>query len=438
MKGLLFRSPSSRGRQANQGSALLVTLVFAVVCGITLGSYFTLASQEHLMVVRSQNWNAALAMAEAGIDEALAQMNATNVVAGDFSQNGWGGAGTNYGPVTRTLAGGYYCVGISGGAVPAIYSTGFVSVAGSRQKVSRHVKVTTTTSQVSPFSVGLGAVGNINMNGHHLITDSYNSQTNSLSSNGQYDATKTSTNGNVASVGGIVNLGQESIDGNLYLGPDATYDGSGTVMGKIYYDYNIQFPVVMIPTADTNGNSISWMTPTEYSTGGGHPTYYYDFQPIDSGGYFLINNSDSITVEPGVSVTLHVTATSFAPATISLNGGTTNSGTIVMYQDSGSVTLGGNADGGAIANRPVNFIYLGLPGVTSITFSGTSDFVGAVYAPEAVLSLNGGGGSQNLDGAAIVGQATDNGHYHIHYDESLANWASGPNRGYIPVSWQEF
>src|SRR6516225_2373925 len=112
MKGIRSRLPSNRRRQSNQGSALLVTLVFAVVCGITLGSYFTLASQEHQMVVRSQNWNASLAMAEAGVDEALAQMNTTNVLGGDFSVNSWGGSGTNYGPVRRVLAGGYYTVGI--------------------------------------------------------------------------------------------------------------------------------------------------------------------------------------------------------------------------------------------------------------------------------------------------------------------------------------
>jgi len=33
--------------------------------------------------------------------------------------------------------------------------------------------------------------------------------------------------------------------------------------------------------------------------------------------------------------------------------------------------------------------YYGLPGVTSVTFGGTSSFVGVIYAPEASLTLNG-------------------------------------------------
>ncbi|HKW29366.1 MAG TPA: collagen-binding domain-containing protein, partial [Verrucomicrobiae bacterium] len=117
----------------------------------------------------------------------------------------------------------------------------------------------------------------------------------------------------------------------------------------------------------------------------------------------------------------------------------TNSATLVIYHDptspGGSMTLGGNSSGGAIGNRPQNFLYFGLPNVASITLSGTSDFVGAIYAPTASLTLNGGGHGNNLMGSAIVNQVTLNGHYDFHYDESLANY--GPPRGFIPITWQE-
>jgi hypothetical protein len=67
--------------------------------------------------------------------------------------------------------------------------------------------------------------------------------------------------------------------------------------------------------------------------------------------------------------------------------------------------------------------------------SGTSSFIGAIYAPEAVLTLNGGGNSNNLMGAAIVKQVTLNGHYDFHYDEALASW--GPAKSFTANSWQE-
>ena len=303
----------------------------------------------------------------------------------------------------------------------------------SARNVSRKVKVTTGSQQVSPFSVGLGAVNNITMNGNSLLTDSYNSTTNTLSTGGQYDSSKTSTNGNVASVNGILDIGNQTIDGSLYLGPNATYESkpNGTVTGTIYYDYNIQFPAPTLPTTDANGNSIAWGASPGTSSA-------HDFT---TSGYYLVTDSGTITVEPGVTVTLQVTTESFSPSSITLNGGITNAGSIIMYDNpsspGGSVTLGGNSTGGAIGNRPVNFILFGLANLSSITFGGTSDFSGAIYAPGVTLTMNGGGKGYNIEGSVIVFQATDNGHYLIHYDESLAKWSSGPNRGYIATSWQE-
>jgi hypothetical protein len=421
-----------QNRQSTQGSILLVTMGLAVLSGVTLASYYTLVVQEHRTVSRSQSWNRSLTLAEAGVDEALAQVNASP---GNFTANNWGGTGgTNgsFGPVTRTLSDGTYSVAIVNSSVPAIYATGFVAVADTSQTVSRKVKVTFSPQQMSPFTVALGAVTNINMNGHQVITDSYNSQTNTLSTNGQYDPNKTSTNGSIASVGGIVNIGQQTINGNLYLGPTASYDSSvSQILGAIFYDYNVQFPPATLPTIDNNGVPIVWLNAPGTSSAHNFAT----------SGYFWVNDSGTITVQPGVTVTLQVTVQDFSPASITLNGGITNSGSIIMYHNppdpGGTVTLRGNSSGGATGNRPVDFIFFGLDNLSYITLGGTTDFTGAVYAPKAVLNLNGGGHSVNVEGSLIVGQATDNGHYYIHYDESLGNWVGGPNRGYIATSWQE-
>jgi len=439
-------------RSLERGGVLVVALIFAVVWGIALVSYLLLASQEHREVSRAQTWNSSLALAESGVEEALAQINASP---GNFSVNSWGSpGGSTYGPVTRTLTNGSYCVSISVvGGVPTIYATGFVSVASTSQKVSRKVKVTVTSQQVSPFSVGLGAVDNINMNGNGASSDSWNSHINGLSTNGTYNSSLTSSNGDVGSINGVVNIGNHTIEGNLYLGPNATYtSGTNQITGTIYYDYNIQFPDVTLPTTDTNGNSISWQTvPTSYtyatnitSSGHGANTVYTTNitatatgHTITSTGYYTVNDSADITVNPGVTVTLDVKTNSFTPNNVNLNGGMTNSGSVVIYQESGSISLAGNSGGGAVNGRPENFVVFGMTNVTSITLSGNSSFIGAVYAPEATLTLNGGGNANNLQGSVIVNSVTLNGHYDFHYDLALANWILGVNRGYIPVSWQE-
>ena len=78
-----------------------------------------------------------------------------------------------------------------------------------------------------------------------------------------------------------------------------------------------------------------------------------------------------------------------------------------------------------------------MPGVTSITLSGNSTYIGAIYAPQATLTLNGGGNSNNLEGSAIVASVTLNGHYDFWYDLALANLVIGANKGYVAASWQE-
>jgi len=401
-----------RKQRREQGSFMMFALFFGVLLTITLGSYLVMIGAQHKSVVRSERWNSTLTLAEAGVEEALAQMNASP---NDFSANNWGTSGGNYGPVTRTLGTGSYGVSIVPGSVATIYSTGYVTVPITGNILSRKVKV---TAQNQPLiNVPLGAVGNINMNGNSVATDSWNSHNPNLSNNGAYDSTKTSSNGSVASVQGIVNIGQHTIDGNLYLGPTASYaSGTNQVTGQIYSDYNVQFPDAVLP-------AVSWLPAVAVSGA-------YDFTVS---GNYLVTDSKNITVEPGVTVNLKLTATSFSPSTITVNGGLTNSGTLTMYQVSGTASIGGNS--APNVTRPQNFYYYGLPGVTSITFSGTSDFIGVIYAPEASLTLNGGGHGTGLEGAAIVNTVTLNGKYDFHYDESLAT--NGPTRGFIATSWQE-
>src|SRR5690348_11537963 len=58
-----------------QGSALALTLVMCAVVGTLVGSYLYTIGTQNLSVVRSQSWNQALVVAEAGVDEAMALMN---------------------------------------------------------------------------------------------------------------------------------------------------------------------------------------------------------------------------------------------------------------------------------------------------------------------------------------------------------------------------
>ena len=424
-----------------RGNTLIIVIILGCCMLIGLVSYIQLLSNHKKLVNRSQDWNAAITMAEAGIEEGLAQANSiTNIFfqtnTTDFSVNGWGVANGIYGPVTRNLAGGNYSVAIIGGTSPTILSTGYVTVPISGSAISRKIRV--TTQQLGLINVPVGAVSNILFNGNGVATDSYNSHSTNLSTGGLYDSTKTSTNGSVASQAGLVDFGQHTIDGNLYLGPDATFDDNGTVTGTTNYDANISFPDVTLPNGANNWPTAGITTTTTTTTGKNGKTTTtstsaYDFTA--SGNYILADTSYPIVVEAGVTVNLNVTAVTFNPSSLTIHGGMTNSGTAKFFLDGPiSVSIAGNTAVDA-SNRPENLWYFGLSSLQNITWSGTSSFVGVIYAPDSVLTLNGGGNNNGVIGAAIARQITMNGHYNFHYDESLAT--NGPVRGYVANSWQE-
>jgi hypothetical protein len=398
-----------------QGSALVITLILGVILLVTLSSYLMLISSQKGLVTRSQGWNAALTMAEAGVEEALAQMNASP---NDFSANSWGASGGVYGPMAHNLIGGNYSVAIVGAAAPAVYSTGYATVPISGGQISRQVKI--TTLKLGLINVAFAAKHSIQFNGNGIATDSWNSHDPNLSTGGQYDSSKRSTNGSVAGIDGMVNIGNHTINGNLYLGPAATYSsGANQVLGTIYRDSNIQFPDVVVPTA-------SWLSAPVAS--GVHT--------FTTSGSYTVNDNLPMVINTGVTVTLNVTTSgSFSPSSVQIHGGTTNSGTAYLYLNGPtSVSIAGNTAVDA-SNRPENLYYYGLPTLTGITFSGNSTFVGVIYAPEVDLTLNGGGNNSGLIGASITRTVTMNGHYDFHYDESLAT--NGPARGYVINSWQE-
>lgn len=395
-------------------SALIITLIFVMTIAGILGTYLVMVLNSDKLVVRSQYWNSALAIAEAGIEEGLTAVNSG--ISNSLSSG-----------VTRNLNGGTYTVwyNVASGTnlVANITSIGTVTVPITGDKISRTVVV--KASQSALFLMGLVAIYNIDFNGNSVASDSWNSYNPFQSTNGLYNG-YVGTNGDVASVYGIVNIGKHTICGNLFLGPDATYtSGAGQVTGTIYTDANLNFKDAALPTNNANGNPISWNSaPTSNNT-----------HTITNSGYYTISDSYPVVVNPGLNVTLDVQTPSWAPNALNIGGSTTNSANVALYLESGSITLGGNSSGGASGNRPGNLIVYGLPAVTSITLSGKSSFIGAIYAPEATLTLNGGGNGYNIMGAVVGKSVTLNGHYDFHYDTALAT--NSINRGFVVASWQE-
>src|SRR5688572_17635646 len=103
------------------GNTLVVVLLITGLIVTALGSYLNLGSTEHKTVHRSHSWNAALPLAEAGVEETLSHLNKNRT---NFAGDGWT---TNYFK-HRSLGRDYFSarfIGTPGGLV-TIYSTGAV------------------------------------------------------------------------------------------------------------------------------------------------------------------------------------------------------------------------------------------------------------------------------------------------------------------------
>jgi len=433
-----MKTLSSNRRQCD-GSVLMIALLVALILGLTLASYLLLVRSQNASVMRSQAWNRALAVAEAGIEEALAQLNPaalnfnTNI---DRAANGWGSSGGFYGPAQRALLDGDYGVVISADTFPVIYSTGYTAVPALSAKLERVVRVEATTAP--SFQVAMAAKDTIEFKGTTVWIDSYDSADQAYSTDGFYDPGKKKAGGDVASIGGLINYQNADIKGKVLTGPtapaptgntgeagDLNWTGPGIQPGWYRNDFNVEFPDVLPPYS-------SGLQPTAIQGQGGITTNLL-------GGFkYYVNGNMNLKAGD----VMHVTGKATLYVTgefIMQSGGGKSSQIIIAPNASLKLFVGGPSAIFTTVNTSGNaatFQYYGLPSNTSLVWNGNAQYLGTVYAPQATFEL-GGGGNNTMDyqGACVVGAVVMNGKFNFHYDENLRR--IGPINGYRVVAWRE-
>ena len=422
-----------------QGSMMLAAMGATFVLGLGLASYLTLARWQHTSTVRSQAWNAAMCMAEGGIEEALAQLNpsallfTTNINRG---ANGWSllSDGMYHAP-QRTMPDGSYDVAMTADTYPVLYATGYVTIPALSATVSRKVRVTTTTGSI--FRGAMVALDDIDLKGFNITTDSFDSNDPNYSTGGLYDPAKRKANGDVASTAGMINVQNAKVMGTLYTAPEGSYTigpggsvgtlgwvlggSTGVESGHYKNDFNMDLPSVLPPYETGVPPESKIITGTNYTWVLGNLNYLYaGGAKLQTGdkvlvtgkarlyvtGDFIMSGSSSIIIAPGASLELYVGGANTSLSTLN-NGGNCST-----------------------------FSYYGLPSNTSITLGGNNVFLGSIYAPSAALTLSGGGNNiTDFQGACAVRTIGMNGHFNFHFDENLRR--KGPIRGYQITSWAE-
>ncbi len=468
-------------KSGQRGSVLLVSLVITFIIGLTLASYLIMTQSQNASVVRSQTWNASLALSEAGVEDALAMLNQyketgeslynwTNAAAACH----WDSLTASLFHVRRYVGSNYYDAYITNlNDSPTVFSAGvatwnspfasapqnFYAAAGVSANSAPAIRKLEVRTHIDPsFNVAMAAKKTIDFNGKNITTDSFDSADPSYSTwNGIYgygtypnQTSKTKALGDVVTDEVIINslnVGNAKIKGHVKTGPKGTLgigpngsvgdrpwvEGNNLGVQTGYYadDMNVLFPDVSLPST----SFVPILLPANWTQNG--VTYSYVFSI--SGDYQIPGTTGSIYVYPNVKVRLRVTdniqlAGSKDQILIKTDS-SGRSGSLTLYMDAPTFSLQGNGVVNESGNAG-NFLYLGTTNNTSVNFGGNANFVGAIYAPQADFSLGGGGtSSYDFIGASVSRTVTMNGHFKFHYDENLRRIGMG--RGFVPTNWKE-
>jgi hypothetical protein len=454
-----------------RGSTYITVLWLAILAGTVLAAYLTMVSSQNSYSMRSQSWNRSIAVAEAGVEEALSYINKYGMTNYNYYLDGWWFMDGQY-HKRRSLDDSMYEVMISPGLSPSILSRGYVPFTQNYASrgafgpfladavawwwgtpdgnfIYRTVRVDTTTD--GTFTKGMVAKDYIDMKGNGVRTDSFDSTDPKASTNGMYYQPWARANGDVATASGLTNFNNISVgNANIYghvatgpkgvvtLGPNGGVGdfnwqpgNPGTIEpGWFRDDLNLQFPPVAQPF------SSGYFTPSSGTVGGTNYSLVLGTGKYYSGGSMKLSGQNSILINgaavwwcaqgldfsgqgsmiiaPGASLTLYV-------------GKSTGNGASLSIAGNGIINGTGNA---------TNCMMWGLPSCTSVSYNGNAAYVGTIYAPNADFSLGGGGNDVNdFIGASVTLTVTLNGHFNFHYDEALGRL--GPKRGYIITAWNE-
>lgn len=266
---------------------------------------------------------------------------------------------------------------------------------------------------VSLFSIvpqvrglALVASGNIQLIGNAITFDGFDSADPAHSTAGFYDPANALTNGDIAG-NGYISIENANVRGRVFLGPtnSVMIAPNGYVTSGIFrtpefvtmYDVAVPFTNGVVPLTDRTING------TNYASVIGNGSYLVSSlnlassQSIYVGGaasLFVIGNfsmasSAYIYVAPGASLKMYVGG-SFAHFT--------------------SIR----------STNALAFAYYGLSSNTSVVFSpGTNSLIGTFYAPNATVSLSGGG---DIVGSVWAKSVSFAGHPSVHFDENLSRY----------------
>jgi len=416
-----LKSRIDKSKNEEKGFVLIVGLIVMTVLLLLAVPFLYQLSFENKLTTKSYKSSAAMSLAEAGVDRAIWELNYGNI-------SSWTGDDTlrTMGISSFQAAGGNVIGDVGIRVVdptadhPIVESRGTVSYVGSLEVIRT---VRSELGGFPPFKFAAFAEDGI-MIDQDVMIDSYDSR------DGDYD-----NPGNVGSDGDIgtnsgdfsaiymdnsADLAGDAVSGYesdpesvIITDPGANIDGEKRALDRI-----IELPPITPPTLPWRG---------DYSMSGTDSIFL-------SGEYssFEMENNSVVTIED--DVILNITGDFYMDQNSRLDIAVGASLQIIM--GSGSFEMDQSSAINNLSQDPTKFVLFGTPSFTGdIYIDQSSEFYGAIYAPNAFVELDQGNG---FYGAIIAKDILFDQDTVLHYDKALEALEILPSMGslYLVKSWQ--
>ena len=457
----------------SKGSVLIVAMILSAIIGISLVSYMQLSRTSLVISNNALYNNAAMNLAENGLEEAMYAINKTVANSSySWSGNGWTTASpVPAGDARRQLpASGTYTFdqGVTGtvrvyvfgyaGTAPRAVARSTINIPRGRT-IQKWVQV--QLRKTSKFANGLVAKDSISFSGNNASVDSWHSMKNDdgtlRGSPVPYSAAVKHDKGTIGSISVSVSAvlvqnadiwgyaatggALPSVGSNGVVGPFGTPNGTMD-MNRVSTDFSASFDPVAPPTnggyiiGDITGNL---NLPRAADVLAADTKYYYTVGQINFNNKTLAIQKKAVG-QPPVKVVITLTN---ATTSINIGGGSgalnIETGSQLELYAPGDIKIAGQGamNGGTTAvtaNRPEALQIWGTKasGVQDIQIAGNGALSAVVYAPFGSVKINGNG---DVCGSIVANDITAVGNAAFHYDEALGDF--GGNNPFRVSLWRE-
>jgi hypothetical protein len=475
-----------RANSKSHGSILVWTVLTIAILSLLGAELIRLVSAKYQNALQTSTWQEALLAAESGIDLGIVELRKSLFPAPNHAWEGWnntpGNGVVSYGITTIPNAGlastpmtiavnvdapsslidpsngwQYYRIRTVGtmpitGAARTTDNTQDSSLrklslrferftngvltahAISAPQVSRRTEA--IVRPVSSFDQAIMSVGTVDLTNQNIVVDSYDSSDPNKSTNGLYDAAKRQENGDIATDGNIIDAGNAHIYGDVATNAGVV-TGAANITGTERTDfYQEPIPVSAPSWSASNGTTttVNGTTTLNASATSGSSISRYQLSAISLNGnqtLTLAGNPDGSKTYIEIYVTGDIALSGNAQITV-------QPGVSAKIYFAGNVSVSGNGILN-INNQPLDLQLYGiqpLDGSTKqVSLGGNAEITASVYAPNANVTVNGGGSSGHVYGSLIGKTVTMTGVTNLHYDEALSS--GGIINSYKIVSWFE-